>query len=49
MLPVITWNKKFLKKRVVPVTYTLQKKFFAAATFEGLRVVSLQAEQKKNL
>ena len=34
-LPVITWNKKHISKQV-PVTYTLENKFFAVATFEGL-------------
>ena len=32
---VITWNKEHLLKQVVPVTYTLEKKF-SVATFEGL-------------
>ena len=46
-LPVITWNKKHLwkqvvtkkkkKKQVVTVTYTLEKIFFAAVTFESLK------------
>ena len=45
-LAVITWNKKHLLKQVVPITsctslprhppYTLEKKFFAVATFEVL-------------
>ena len=45
-LPVIKWNKKHLwkqvvikkkkKKQVVTVTYTLEKIFFAAVTFESL-------------
>ena len=31
-----TWNiKKHLSKKVAPVTYTLEKTFFAVATFEG--------------
>ena len=30
-LPVITWNKKHLSKEVVPITYKLEKKFFAVA------------------
>ena len=35
-LLVLIWNKKHSSKQVVPITYTLEKKFFAAATFEGL-------------
>ena len=34
-LPVITWNKKQLLKQVIPITFTLGKKFFAAAAFES--------------
>ena len=34
-LPVDTWNKKKLSKQVVPITYTLEKMFFAVADFEG--------------
>ena len=33
---VITWTIKYLSKPVISITYTLEKKFFAAATFEGL-------------
>ena len=32
--------------KVAPITYTLEKKFSAVATFQGLRVVSFQTEQK---
>ena len=39
-LPFITLNKKYLSKQVVPITYTLERTFFAVATLEGLRVVS---------
>ena len=28
--------KKYLEKQVVTVTYTLEQRFFAVATFEGL-------------
>ena len=38
-LPVITWNKKHSLKKVISITYTPEKMFFAAATFEGLRVL----------
>ena len=34
--PVITWSKKHPLKQAVPITWTLEKKFFAAAPFEGL-------------
>ena len=33
---IITWNKKRSSKQVVSMIYTLQKEFFAAATFKGL-------------
>ena len=36
-------KKKHLLKQVVSISYTLVKSFFTAATFEGLRVVSLQS------
>ena len=42
--PVIIWNKNHLSKEVVTITYTLEKKFFAVATFEGSRVVPFQTE-----
>ena len=32
-LPVITLNKKYLSKQVVPITYTLERTFFVVATF----------------
>ena len=35
-LLVIIWNKKHLLNQIVPTTYTLNKKVFVAATFEGL-------------
>ena len=43
-LPVITWNKKYSSKQAVPITYLPGKKFFAAATFEGLLDVSFQTK-----
>ena len=39
-----TWNKKHLSKQVVITTYTLEKKIFAVATFEGWGVVSFKTE-----
>ena len=30
-LPVVTWNKNNLSKQIVPITYTLEKRFFAVA------------------
>ena len=38
-LLVITWNKKHSSKHVIPTTYMLKKRVFAAATFKGLCVV----------
>ena len=35
-MTVITWNKKHPSKQVAPITYTLEKKFFAVAAFECL-------------
>ena len=35
-LPVTTRNKKYSSSQVVSMTYTLEKGFFAAATFKGL-------------
>ena len=46
-LPVVTENKKLSSKEVVPITYTLEKSFVAAATFEGLWVISFHREYKK--
>ena len=34
-LPVITWNKNYSLKQIISITHTLDKKIFAAATFEG--------------
>ena len=38
-LPVVAWNKNNLSKQVVPVIYTLEKRFFAVAIL--LRVCEL--------
>ena len=46
-LSVITQNKKHSSKQVIPITYTLGKRFVAAVTFEGLSVASLRREYKK--
>ena len=35
-LAVITWKKNHSSKQAVSITYTLEKKVFAAVTFEGL-------------
>ena len=35
-LIVFKWNKKHSWKKVIPITYTLEKIFFAVATFGGL-------------
>ena len=40
----MTLNKKHLSKQVVPITYTLEKNVFAAATFKSMQVISFQAE-----
>ena len=45
-LPVITWNQKYLSKQVVPITYTLEKLFFAVFNFEASSNVSFQSEWK---
>ena len=45
-LPVIIWYKKHSLKEVLTTTYTLNKKFFVAATFADLRVDPFQADQK---
>ena len=41
---VITKNKKHSSKQVVPITYKLKKRLFAAATFQGFWVVSFQTK-----
>ena len=43
-LPVITWNKKCSWTQAATITFILEKKFFAFATFEGLGVLSFQTE-----
>ena len=35
-LPVIIWNKKHLSKQFVSITCSVEKGFFAVATFDGL-------------
>ena len=45
-LPVIKWYKKHVLKQVLQATYTLDKTFFAAATFEDLWVKSFRAYLK---
>ena len=37
-------EQKHLSKQVATIMYTLKKKFFAVATFEGLGVASFQTE-----
>ena len=32
----MTWNKEHLSKQVVTITYALEKRLCAVATFEGL-------------
>ena len=41
-LLVFTKIKKHSSKQVVSITYTLEKRYLAAATFEGLWVLSFQ-------
>ena len=43
-LPVIKQNKKHSSKQVLVITYTLEKRVFATATFKGFWVVSFQTE-----
>ena len=43
---MLKWKKKHLSKQVVSITCTLEETFFAAATFEGLWVVSFETEWK---
>ena len=42
MPPSYHKEQKHSSKQVVPITYTLEKRVFAAATFQGLWVVSFQ-------
>ena len=44
-LPNITWNKKHSSKKVLPITYTLEKRFFAVATLEALCLLSRQSKK----
>ena len=41
---VMTKNKKHSLKQFVPITCTLEKRVFAAATFQGLWVVYFQSK-----
>ena len=43
---VIPWNKQHSKKQVVLIIYKSETNFFLAATFKGLRVLSLQTVKK---
>ena len=43
-LLVITKNKKHSSKKVVPIAYTLEKRVFAAVTFQGLWVDFFQTK-----
>ena len=45
-LPVIIRTIKHKSKQAIPVTYTLGKKVFATAIFQGLRVAIFQTEEK---
>ena len=45
-LPIITWNQKYSSKQAVQITYTVEKKIFAAATLKGLWDVCFQTEKK---
>ena len=42
----LSHNKTHSSKQVVPITYTMEKKVFAAATFKGLWFVSFQTKQE---
>ena len=46
-LPVTTWNKKHLSKQLVTIAYTLEKKVFAVANFEGLGVIFFSDKVKE--
>ena len=46
-IPIITWNKKYLSKQVVPITYTLEKRFFAVPTFLKVCELFLFRQSKK--
>ena len=43
-----TRNKKHSSKQVASITYTLEKNFFAAATFESLWVVSIRTDRSSH-
>ena len=40
----ITKNKKYSSTQVIPITYTLEKRVFAVATFQGLWLVSFRTK-----
>ena len=44
VIKVMTKNKKHSLKQVVQITYTLEKRVFAAAIFQGVWVVSFQTK-----
>ena len=46
-LPVVTWNKNNLSKQIVPITYQLEKRFFAVAMLLKVCESFLFREQKK--
>ena len=43
-LLIIRKNKKHSSKQAIPITYTLKRRVFDAATFQGLLVVSFQTK-----
>ena len=40
----LTENEKHSSKQAAPITYTIEKIMFAAATFKGLWVVTFQTK-----
>ena len=46
-LPVAIWNKNNLWKQVVPITYTLEKRFFAVAILLNVCESFLFRQSKK--
>ena len=45
-LPVITWNKKHSSKQVVSIIYTIEKGFFATATFKVCQTFLFRQSKK---
>ena len=43
----VTWNKNDLSKQVVPITYTLEKRFFAVAILLKVCELFLVRQAKK--